>query len=163
MSKRDLDALVTFASTFAKLCFDTQGEFYPVWHMVHGDGKHCVLPPPPTNDKDEAVAMVKAYMLQNDVIRYVFTTEAWMVARTHEITDEEVNKIVATGPANEPDAVEIIQILAEDQDYGEILGHFKINRPKAGKPFLSDFVLDDNPTIAEGRMVSLLPRKGTLQ
>jgi hypothetical protein len=52
---------------------------------------------------------------------------------------------------------------AEDNEAGLITGHREIVRPKNGKPYLGPLQMMPSGMQSEGRLVGLLPRKGSLQ
>jgi hypothetical protein len=75
----DLKSLIEFASKNADKIFRQTGVIYPMYHAIKVSGETTILTPPDTDDKDIAVGMVKAWFALNDIDRYVFIDEAWIV------------------------------------------------------------------------------------
>jgi hypothetical protein len=117
----------------------------------------------------QAAALVRAYFDLHDVIRYVYMGEAWTLERI--IRPEEQEEIYRKGIAEHPDRVEVVQLQDEDHEYGQIISARKIIRLVGGKPYLaSPEMINDLPFIphgatvqSEGRMVGMLPVRGTRQ
>ena len=75
------------------------------------------------------------------------------------------------GISQHPDRVEVVQLQGEDQECGQLMAQMRIIRPASGKPYLKPMEwLIDLPFIprgatvqSEGRMVGVLPVRGTRQ
>jgi hypothetical protein len=167
MSKRDLDQLIEKASHFAEIMMREKGEVAPIWHMITNSGEEMIELTPQIESKDLAIALMKAMFECFRVVRYVHFTEAWVLDyrgdKARKIKDEDLDKIVQEGLSNHPDRTEVVMFQAEDDEAGLITGHREIIRDK-GKPHLGP--MNFFPTMnasSEGRLVGLLPRKGTLQ
>lgn len=155
----DLKSLVEFASAQAEKLFRKQGVIYPLYHAITANGETVILTPP-GRDKDLSVAIVKAWFVLNDIDRYVFIDEAWIldVRKSGQPIDEA--KVHREGISNHPDRREIVMFAAENRR-GELQTARRfILRPEHGKPTLSALVIDDMTGLqhSEGRMVGLLNR-----
>jgi hypothetical protein len=168
MSEKQLRELLAFTSGQCDKIFARNGVIYPMWHAVTSTGE-SFIETPPFDDKDLAVAMIRALFDLKDVVRYVFVDEAWTLNRM--IRPEEDENIRREGIANHPDRVEVVMIQGEDRDCGQIMLHRDVIRPAKGKPYLGPLQsLDDLSFMpqgasvqSEGRMVGLLPVRGTRQ
>jgi hypothetical protein len=103
-------------------------------HISQAGGEQFIELHPAVPNKDLANALVRSMFDLRDVVRYVYTGEAWTLDRI--IKPDEQELIFRRGIANHPDRVEIVQLQGEDQDYGQIIGQRKIIRPAKGKPYL---------------------------
>jgi hypothetical protein len=168
MSEKQLRDLIAFTSNFCDRQFAAKGMIIPIWHAVTSTGE-SLIQTAPCDDKDLSVAMIRALFDIRDVVRYVFMDEAWTLARM--LQPDEQAKIRREGLANHPDRIEVVMIQGEDRDCGQIMLHRDIIRPAKGRPYLGPLQsLDDLPFIphgarvqSEGRMVGLLPVRGTRQ
>jgi hypothetical protein len=169
MSEKQLRDLIEFASRFCDRHFADHGVIYPLWHAVTSKGE-TLIERPACDDKDLSVAMIRALFDLADVVRYVFIDEAWTLSRLIQPNEEE--KIYREGLSKHPERVEIVMIQGEDRECGQLMVHRNIIRPPKGKPYLGPLLsLDDLPFMphgggvehSEGRMVGLLPKRGTMQ
>jgi hypothetical protein len=141
-----------------------------MWHAVTAKGDNLIQPHPVLFDKDAAMEMIRLWFNLMDVIRYVYISEAWTLERP-DISEAELAKIDREGLANHPDRIEVVQIQGEDSEYGQIVAHRLIIRPRTDKPHLGPLKTEiDIPGVpigarvqSEGRMVGLLPVRGTVQ
>jgi len=169
MSERHIRAMLAYASDFCAKRFAKTGEIAPMWHAVTSGGEHLYEPHPRASDKDTAMALIRAWFEIRDVVRYVYMGEAWTVERV--LTDAEVAAMDRDGVASNPDAIEVVMFQAEDSDFGMLTAHRKIIRPRGVKAYLAPLqMLDELPHVprgaaiqSEGRMVGLLPARGTKQ
>jgi hypothetical protein len=168
MSEKQLREMLAFTSGQCDKIFARTGVIYPMWHAITSAGE-TIIERPAFGDKDFAVAMIRALFDLKDVVRYVFVDEAWTLNRM--VRPDEDEKIRREGIANHPDRVEVLMIQGEDRECGQIMLHRNIIRPASGKPYLGPLQsLDDLPFIpqgagvqSEGRLVGLLPVRGTRQ
>src|SRR3954462_10542871 len=154
----DLKTLVEFASKQADKIFRKTGRLQPMYHAVKSNGQHIVLPMP-HEDKDVGVAMVKVWLALEDVDRYVFMNEGWILDRLHgpDITPEEMKRITRHGLSNHPDRREVLLFMAEDRRGNLLSARQFILRPEHGKASLSSLAIDDMTNVeSKGRMVGLL-------
>lgn len=161
MSEKDLRALIDYASGFAEKRFAKTGVVYPLWHAVKSNGESFVMPAP-AGGKDLGVAIIRAAFEIEDVVRYVFMDEAWTLDQP--VARAEIDFMQRHGVRAHPDRVEIVMFSGEDAESGRMLmSKRRIIRPANGKPRLGP--LEELPTggHSEGRMVGLLPVKGTRQ
>jgi hypothetical protein len=156
----DLKSLIEFASGQAEKQFRRTGVFYPMYHAIQADGQQLILPAM-DEDKDVGVALIKAAFMLNDVDRYVFIDEAWILDHRkdgREISDAEMERINRYGLEHHPDRREVLMFAAENRK-GEMQTATRfILRPESGKAKLAPLRMDDMKRISgsEGRMVGLL-------
>jgi hypothetical protein len=155
---RSLRSLIEFASAQAEKLFRRQGSLLPMYHAIKTSGETVILPMPDP-DKDVGVAMIKAWFLLNDIDRYVFMDEAWILdTRPSGGTPEiDMEKIAREGLRKHPDRRECVHFSAENRR-GEIMTGIRfILRPEHGKATLSPLRVEDmTGGTSEGRMVGLL-------
>jgi len=169
MSENELRRMLDCASDFCERHFAKKGEIAPMWHAVCSDGQTIIEPHPTYLGKDMAAAMIRSFFDLRDVIRYVYIGEAWTLNRM--IRPEEQEEIFRKGLSEHPDRVEVVQIQGEDHEYGQIIASREIIRPEHGRPYLGPLLMvSDLPHVprgatiqSEGRMVGMLPVRGTRQ
>jgi hypothetical protein len=158
----DLKELVEFASEQAEKIFKKTGAIYPMYHAITAKGESLILTPR-EEDKDLAVALVKAAFILNDVSQYVFMDEAWILDdRKGSLPPQDWAKIQREGIRNHPDRREAVMFAAENRHGKMLTGTRFILRPENGRPKLSPLRLDDMSHMeSSGRMVGLLnPESG---
>lgn len=168
MSEKELRDMMDYASRLCERRFAKTGVIYPMWHAVAGNGEDLIFPGPPGN-KDTSVAIVRALFELRDVVRYVLMDEAWTLNRL--IEKGELDRVQRMGLSRHPDRVEILMLAGEDRDCGHLQADRLIIRPTNGRPyfgplrFLSDRpeMADSKPIQSSGRLVGLLPVRGTRQ
>jgi hypothetical protein len=133
-----LQEFVTGCSEAAAKVFHLRGHISPMWHVVTRDGKH-LMTPSPCPYKDDAVAPGEDVEALN--------------ARSRMLTGSL---------AHHPDRVEVLMLSGEDENTGLCTARRVIHRPPHGKAYLGPLEID-TPTSSEGRMVGLLPQRGTRQ
>jgi hypothetical protein len=154
----DLTSLISFASTQAEKLFRKQGLLYPLYHCIRPNGESEILTQP-DQDKDLGVAMIKAWMQLNNIDRYVFMDEAWILDNRKGGPEIDLEEIKRKGISNHPDRREIVMFAAENR-HGEMLTARRfILRPEIGKASLAPLVIDEQYDHSEGRMVGLLQRE----
>ena len=153
----DLKSLIKFASAQAEKLFRKQGALYPLYHAIKRNGDTVILTPK-TDDKDIGVAMMVAWMQLNDVDRYVFMDEAWIVDSTQSGVELDVAKALREGVRNHPDRREAVMFSAENRRGEQLTAKRFILRPETGRPTLAPLVIDEPFGYSEGRMVGLLRR-----
>jgi hypothetical protein len=140
-----------------------EGNVAPIWHMTTRSGEEIIELMPPCESKDDAMALIRSLMAICDVVRYVYFAEAWTLHYHATLpSKEEVEQTACEGLEHHPDRVEIVMFTAEDNESGMISGHRRIIRDN-GRPHLGPLEMLPSGTISEGRMIGVLPRKGTLQ
>jgi hypothetical protein len=161
-----LQEFVTGCSEAAAKVFHLTGRISPMWHAVTREGEH-LMTPSPCYDKDTAVALMRALFELRDVVRYVFIDEAWTVevkrrpGEDVEALNERSRQLGGT-LADHPDRVEVLLLSGEDETAGLCTARRVIHRPPHGKAYLGPLEID-TPNRSEGRMVGLLPQRGTRQ
>jgi hypothetical protein len=166
MSEKELRKMIAVTSRACDVAFRGTGMVAPMWFAVSASGEKFDVEPPSFLGKDTCVAMVRAFFKTKDVVRYVFVDEAWTIERA--INDKaELDSIYRHGVASHPDRVEVVVIQGEDRDCGQIVAHRRIMRPANQRPYLAPLEVLIEPRGAalqsEGRMVGMLPPRGTLQ
>lgn len=155
-----LRELIEMASNLADSLFAERHCINPMWFAVKSDGDVMIIPPP-CDDRDLAVAMVRALFEIADIRACIFVDEAWMLGG--EFSPQETKRIRARGVVDHPQRVEIILFSAEN-DAGTMFGHRRIERRKTGKPHLGPLVIEDlTGWNMEGRLIGMLPARGTRQ
>ena len=147
--------MIEFASTQAAKLFRKQGVIYPMYHCIRADGETTILNAL-SEDKDLSVAMTKAWMHLNDIDRYIFMDEAWIVDDRRGQLGLDMEKVRREGLKNHPDRREIVMFSAENRRGEQLTAKRFILRPEIGKPTLSPLMIDEQFDHSEGRMVGLL-------
>jgi hypothetical protein len=165
MSEKDLREMIAIASDACDVAFRKTGMVTPLWFAISASGEQFDVEPPSFLDKDTCVALVRAFFCVKDVVRYIFVDEAWTIERT--INDKaELDLIYRHGVASHPDRVEVVVIQGEDRDCGQLVAHRRIMRPANRQPYLAPLKMMIDLRAggqSEGRMVGMLPPRGTLQ
>lgn len=157
----DLRAFITETDRKIVAIFNATGVIHPMWHSVNAAGEHRVIAAPPTPDKDVAAALMRCYFELENVVRYVFVDEAWTIYLPIE-RDNELPEIMQRGLAEHPDRIEVLMYQAESDDGAMVAAHRTILRRPHGKPRLGPLEFIESK-IREGRLVGMLPRRGTVQ
>jgi|SRR5215831_10848262 len=151
----NLREFVERASERAEFLFRKDGYLSPIWHAVRRDGTSFVMPQP-AEDKDTAVALMSALFDIEDVVRFVFMDEAWILT-SDDAPAEEMMKIARSGGISKhPNKREILMLAAEDEREGMLMGRRLITR-QGKRATLGPLVIDEGG-IGEGRLVGLLRR-----
>jgi hypothetical protein len=158
MNKRnalDLKSLIEFASAQAEKIFRKTGVLYPMYHVIRTNGENLIMLPPP-GDKDQSVALMKAWLvLEGDIEMILFMDEAWRLDISQGGPEPD-EKVMREGLRHHPDRREVVWFAAENRQ-GEILtGARFILRPEHGKATLSPLRIDTEISNSSGRMVGLL-------
>lgn len=153
---QELKALIEFANGQAEKIFRRNGIIYPMYHTVKSDGQIIVMTPPP-GDKDMSVALMKAAFVLNDIERYVFIDEAWILDNRKGGPEIDMDRVRREGVRDHPDRREVLMFAAENRK-GEILTATRfILRPEHGKASLSPLMFNDMTGVeSKGRMVGML-------
>ena len=151
----DLKSMIEFASAQAEKIFRKTGALYPMYHAIKRNGDTVILTPD-MGDKDIAVAMMTAWLVLNEIDRYVFIDEAWIVDGTASGVALDVEEGAARRRAQTIRTCrEIVMFAAENLRGERMTGKRFILRPEIGKPKLSPLTFDDFDN-STGRMVGLL-------
>lgn len=157
---KDAEQLVRFAARQAEKLFKRQGVIHPLYHYVRADGEQGVFAPPPwCKSKDQMVALAKSVFKAEEAIAYVFLNEIWQL-RLRAGVDVAIERFGGT-LENAPGRTEHIMMAGEDER-GMVMGTMQIHRPGNGSAFLGKLKID-RPADMEGRMVGLLPARGSKQ
>jgi hypothetical protein len=158
MSASDLRSLIELASAGAEASFAKHGSLAPFWHCINAAGTLHLVVPPPIDDKDFSAAIMKYFMKENDIVRYCLVDEAWTALLPNE---EEARKVVRV--SDHPLRKEVVMFSAEDES-GMLTAQRAILRPSGQPPRLGPLVINDmQGWTGEGRLVGMLPRRGTVQ
>lgn len=138
--------------------FEASGQFLATYHVVLGDGEELIFPPP-SPDKNESIAMVRALLVILEAKRVLFVDEAWAAAASGE---EESKKVEAFAAANSLEhwggRREVIVYMAEDEAEGAMLAYRDILREEGKRPRLGTLYYQSGG-VNSGRMLGLLPNK----
>lgn len=159
------EKLIEFASRQIRKQFDKVGRVFPMYHYVRADGQQALFTPPPFyKTKEQMVAHARSLFKEDNAVAFVFITEAWTLDQATSREDIEVTYQLYGSLENVPGRKEIVLLSAEDQN-GMLQGQMEIIRPKNQKPYLGALeVFGREPGSGiEGRMVGLLPQRGTMQ
>lgn len=142
--------------------FRRKGEVLPFYHIIDGQGADVILPMPP-GDRDAAMIIVRAGFVVMDVRRYVLVIESWLKSPAADDANGEKLKAYMQNNslADLPGSKEVVMYAAEDENEGALMAQREIIR-KAGRPTLGPLEIHAFDG-AEGRMIGMLPRKGTVQ
>ena len=151
----ELTDLIEFASAQAEKIFRKTCVIHPMYHAICASGETMILPAM-HQDKDLSVAMTKAWFALNDVDRYVFMDEAWIVSDREGKLGLDIEKARRYGISNHPERREIVLFSAENRKGEKRTANRYILRPEHGKPTLSPLTIDEPFDHSEGRMVGLL-------
>lgn len=161
MSETELRRMIDAVSRFAETEFARTREIVPMFHAITATGQTVIEPWPVYLGKDAAAALMRQFFAAADVVRYVYVNEAWTLDIVG-LPEAEQRRIIATGCADHPQRKEVVMISGEDRDCGQMLANRPIVRPSIGAPYLGPLTLDQFPQ-SEGRMVGMLPVRGTRQ
>ena len=165
MGQATLRAMIEECSSRIEIVFQRQGEVRPMWHCVTSEGEEMAMAPPPFLSKDLAVTLMQAFFELKDVVRYVFVNEAWILQMTVDSDEAAASlaRVNEEGLANHPDRIEVVMFAGEDEN-GMLTAQRVIERPAGRKPRLGPLEFPDLTGVrSEGRMVGLLPQRGTVQ
>jgi hypothetical protein len=115
----DLKSLIEFASTQAEKIYRKTRVIHPMFHAISTSGENKILTPS-LDDKDMAVAMIKAWFVLEDIAVYVFIDEAWILDTRKGGPEIDMEKVRREGARNHPDRREIVMFSAENRR-GEML------------------------------------------
>lgn len=156
---------IEIASKHVEKIFAEQGELIPMWDVFTADGKRGIIGTPFSGEASkEAITYALRQMFEEfGVVRYVFVTEAWTLRQG--LSEAETRKALKASLENHPDRREIIQLTGEDTESGQILAFREIIRNADGSATLGplEWMLQGAGVWLEGRMIGLLPRKGSVQ
>jgi len=154
-----LEEIFAHAAKVARQTFNARGVIAPMW-MGHTaiDELVSIMPEQfkTAEDKDQAVAAVRAIFKERGVVRYSFMTEAWIL-QSRDSSEAAVLRAAHAGKSLEhhPDRREVVAVQAEDKQRC-LTGFYPILRPEHGKATLAPFKRNDAAEYSKGRMVGLL-------
>jgi hypothetical protein len=160
MSEAELRRMIEMASDYAEKRMAKKGEVRPIWHAVRADGRHVVLPAPPTDDKDLGALIMREVFKHGDVAACLFIDEAWTADATG---DADTARLTAWLDAHDwslegyPDRIECVIFHGEDRDGRMVTAQRRIDR-SGGRPKLGPLRFDDMTGVqSEGRLIGMLP------
>lgn len=159
-----LQEFIVGCSDAAAKVFHLRGRISPMWHVVTRDGEHLMM----NHDKDTAVALIRVAFELHDVVRYVFISEAWQVelktipGESFAESAARARELHAEPLANHSEGFEVLDLTGEDEAAGLITARQRIIRPTRSAAYLGPLEIV-TPDFSEGRMVGLLPQRGTRQ
>ncbi len=152
----ELREMIEHASDWADKQFRKSGTILPIYHAVTRNDEQLITGTP-HDDKDVAVAMIRALFALQDVVRYVFVNEAWTLERRPTPSPAEMEEIARHGLSDHPDRREVVMFFAEDNRGNCLQAHRCILRPQHGRATLAPLhVIDMTNAKSTGRMVGLL-------
>ena len=159
----ELNKLLEHASMFVEHAFRHQGRIHPMWIARDRNGRELIVPPPvPFVDlaaKDYATGVVRSMFAIAGVTRYVFVAKSWILLAEDAPIDKEA--VQQRGISDHPSRREVVNMTAESEAGGMILAWRYIIRPPRGKAKLGPLIVEQRSGMTvEGRMSSMLPRKG---
>jgi hypothetical protein len=152
--------MITTASEHIDRMWKLAGSVASVWHYVRANGDEVVTLSPPV-PKDAGIALMRKVLAQEDAVAVLYFDEAWTFLTSDP---QEAQRYVASGmgAAAHPRRVEIVHFQAEDET-GQLLAMRKIIRHAGRPPELGPLEIKDESIQSVGRMVGMLPRRGTMQ
>lgn len=149
----DIDKLIEFGAVFAERVFNKNGGVPPIWIVQLPDGALTPIPTLWSNTEEKCVMLdaLRRLFVDIGVCRYVFMVEAWTV----EMRFEPPTNIPV--PSEHPDRVEVVMLLAEDDEGGHRGVSRRIIRPDKGKPHLGS--VRTRIDMHAGRMTGMLVPK----
>jgi hypothetical protein len=146
------ETLIKCASGFVEQRMAEHGQIDPFWHVVTTQGEQMIVPPM-SDDKDEAVALMRVLLKVVDANLCMFVAEAWQI----EVTTAETIPVTEQQRLQHPSRKEVVIFQAEDID-GEIMGHRDIIRDAKGKPTLGPLEIE-RMQVSTGRIIGMLPTR----
>jgi hypothetical protein len=158
MTTDALRQFITLVDTKFAAMFDEHGEIAPVWIALTAEGDTHVMPTISGFDKDVMTFLVRLFFDLHDVVAYVYVAEAWQL----QAGEAEARGVIERGGISDhPDRIEVLVYSAEDGS-GAMTGRRLITRTSGGKPQLGPLEIEQ-PSWSTGRMVGMLPQRGTAQ
>jgi hypothetical protein len=157
MSAAELRSLIEQVSRYAELTFREEHSVAPIWYCIDGEGRLCISQL--AAEKNTAAVLMRAFMAVHNIVRYCYANEAWT------ITGRDVGRYIARGGKAEdhPNRQEVVFFSAED-DSGMLTASRLILRRIGKNPRLGPLVINDmQGWSSEGRLVGMLPQRGTVQ
>jgi hypothetical protein len=103
--------------------------------------------------------VIRAMFALTGVTSYVFICESWILLA--EDAPIDIDAVQRQGIADHPGRREVVVQTAEAENSGLLFGRRDIIRPPKGKARLGPLIIEQRSGLTvEGRMASMLPRKG---
>lgn len=158
MKKLTLEEHVKMMDRATCVAFEKLGCMHPLYHMTDKDGNEHVIPAPPL-PKDLVVMLVRDMLKTMGATRVVMIDEAWVISGGAEVEGlvEEHGSVEHT-----PGRIEVVIYAAEDETEGSIMASRQILRD-GDEATLGPLEFTSRERDQQsGRMVGLLPVKGSL-
>lgn len=152
-----LRALIETTSRVVELCFAEFGTVAPTWFIIETDGNKLTIPGP-SDDKETAVAMMRALFELMPTQRYCHVVEAWIVSGKD--APELDHRATARDVRRHPARREIIMFSGEDANGCSLVAMRAIDRTQRKRAQLGPLTFANRGST---RFMSLLPRATMLQ
>jgi len=162
MSEKDLRQISEFMSTFCDRYFGEHGGVSAMYHVVLRSGQHSIIRPPYAENKELSIMAIRVLFEELDVVRYVYLDEAWVMSN-ETASEDEMNAAMRDGVKTHPKRFEVVFMSGEDETCGQLCWYRKIIRDAGKRPSLGPLVQMPTKAESEGRMIGLLPQRGTRQ
>jgi hypothetical protein len=153
----ELHELIEFRSQKCEAIFQETGKLHGMYHAILESGESIVIPPPPCDDKDTAARMIRQFFREAGVVRYVLVCEAWILAKSDGISDDDMEQCQRLGVSSHPQRRKAVMFVGEDSNW-TVFARRTIERPEGRAAYLGPLVFEQLIT-ASGRMASLLPKR----
>jgi hypothetical protein len=144
------DSFVEYVRSKAADAFNRDGGLPPTWFCQRRDGTVVFLVTEfdDDDDKDQIDRDMRIEFKINDVHRYVFITEAWML--------EVKTDYRGLRPSLHPEKQEILSLIAEDENGDALSGYTLIHRnPKSKLAMIADLKVERVKHPCEGRFTNM--------
>ena len=154
----DLRGLIEFAAGQMERRFKNVGRINPMWHAE--TASETLIIAATFADKNATTAALTELFREQNVVRYLFIDEAWIVQRdVTGFSPAEIERMRETGVSNHPDRQEVVMISGEDRN-GMQTATCEIIRPAKGKARLGPLAIDTF-TSMESRFAGMLAHLNT--
>jgi hypothetical protein len=155
------DFTIAAAETAAAMFAKQGNQLAPVYIALDRNGDYSIFPAPP-GPKDFSMMITRAYLEFIGATRVIYVDEAWTLEEPIVgVAKERLDQIEREGVKNQPGHIECVLLVGEDATEPLVMFQRKINRD-GDRVWLGPLV-DISPDGAQGRMIGLLPVKGTKQ
>lgn len=151
--------LIEFAAGQIERRFKNVGRINPMWHAE--TASETLIIAATFADKNATTAALTELFREQNVVRYLFIDEAWIVQQTSPtgFSPAELQRMREMGIKNHPDRKEVVMISGEDAN-GMQTATCEIIRPAKGKAKLGPLAIDTF-TSMESRFAGMLAHLNT--
>lgn len=161
-----LQEFVEQISVSTEALFRANGLVRPTYHIVLPTNETVTLPAPPL-PKRMSVALMRDVIAKIGTKRMCFVDEAWVIRSPPEHrTIEQIKawRKTVPQPMDHPDRQEVLLFIGEDENEGFYNARRFIERDADGNGTLGPLSgPEENPKMAFGDLIGMLPGKGTKQ